>query len=125
MALLSQLLDKLARPPEDVRAEHLRDWHSTISGSTPISELEARKRYKVAGCVQNIRVDPREGRGSIEVTIIDGTGDMVLKWLGRQELAGIKLGIGLVAEGTVGTDPDGEMVILNPEYDLASAPEHG
>lgn len=123
--MLNQLLDRLARPPEDIRAEHLREWHSTIPGATPISQLEPRQRYKVAGCVQNIRIDPREGRGSIEVTIIDGSGDMVLKWLGRQEMAGIRLGVGLIAEGTVGTDDDGEMVVLNPEYDLVSAPEHG
>ena len=125
MALLGQWMEKLARPPEDIRAENLRDWHSAIPGVTPISDVEPRKRYKVAGCVQNIRIDPREGRGSIEATIIDGSGHMVVKWLGRQELAGVRLGVGLIAEGTIGLDPDGELIVLNPEYDLAPAPEHG
>ena len=125
MALLGEWLNKLARPPEDIRAENLRSWIATIPAVTPLAEVEPRKRSKVAGVVQNIRIDPREGRGSIEATIIDGSGDMVVKWLGRNELAGVRLGVGLIAEGTVGTDPDGEMVVLNPEYDLVPAPEHG
>lgn len=125
MAILGQLLDKLARPPEDIRAENLRRWISTIQGATPISEVEPRKRYKVAGVVQNIRIDPRSGRGSVEATIIDGSGDLVVKWLGRQELSGVGLGVGLIVEGTVGLDPSSDMVVLNPEYDLVPTPEHG
>jgi hypothetical protein len=125
MAFLGALLEKLSRPPEDIRAENLRRWVSTLEGATPISEVEARKRYKVAGVVQNIRIDPRPGRDSIEATIIDGTKDMIVKWLGRQELSGIRLGVGLIVEGIVGCDPDGELMVLNPEYDLVPGPEHG
>lgn len=88
--------------------------------------MKPRERVKVAGVIQNIRIDPREGTGSIEATFIDGTGEMVAKWLGRQSLAGISLGAGLVIEGMIGsTGSDGECVILNPEYDLIPSPEHG
>jgi hypothetical protein len=125
MAFFSDLLERLARPPEEIRAENLREWVGTIEGATKIAELEARKRYKVAGVVQNIRIDPRPGRGSIEATIIDGTGDMVIKWLGRHELSGIRLGTGLIVDGIVGTDQDEELVILNPEYVLVPNPENG
>ena len=125
MAFFGRLLEKLARPPEEIRAENLRRWLSTIDGATPIGEVEPRKRYKVAGVVQNIRVDPRAGRDCVEATIIDGTGDLVVKWLGRQELSGVGLGVGLIAEGTVGSGTGGDLVVLNPEYDLVPAPEHG
>ncbi len=87
--------------------------------------MKARQRGKVAGVVQNIRIDPREGRGSIEATIIDGTGRMVAKWLGRRSLQGVTLGVGLIVEGLPGTGEDGELVILNPEYELVPGPEHG
>jgi hypothetical protein len=87
--------------------------------------VQPRQRCRVAGVVQNIRIDPREGRGSIEATIIDGTGDLVAKWLGRQTLSGIRLGMGLVVEGIVGSGDQGELVILNPEYQLVPGPEHG
>lgn len=125
MAFFADLLEKLARPPEEIRAENLRAWVSSIDGAAPIAEVDPRKRYKVAGVVQNIRVDPRPGRGSIEATIIDGSGEMVVKWLGRHELCGIRLGAGLIVEGIVGKESDGDMVILNPEYVLVPNPENG
>lgn len=124
MAFLGRLLDRLARTPDDVRAENLRRWRSTVLDTTPIVELTARERAKVAGVIQNIRIDPREGSGSIEATIIDGTGHMVAKWLGRDRMPGIGLGMGLVMEGMCGIGDDGELVMLNPEYDLVSDPEH-
>jgi hypothetical protein len=125
VASITRLIERLARPPEEVRSENLRHWASTIAGVTPISQVEARRRCKVAGVVQNIRIDPRVGTGSIEATMIDGSGQMIVKWLGRRSLAGITLGMGIVAEGTVGKGDDDELVILNPDYTLVPDPEHG
>ena len=125
MASLTELIDKLARPPEDIRADNLRHWVSTIPGVVPIADLVPRSRSRVAGVVQNIRIDPRAGSGSIEATIIDGSGEMVVKWLGRNSLSGVRLGIGLVVEGTIGSAPNGDLSVLNPEYELVVGPEHG
>jgi hypothetical protein len=122
---IGQLLEKLGRSPEDIRAANLRAWVATIEGATSIAEVEPRRRCCVAGVIQNIRIDPRQGSGSIEATIIDGSGQMVAKWLGRPTMPGIQLGMGLVMEGTVGIDADGDKVILNPEYRLVPGPEHG
>lgn len=107
-----------------MREDNLRAWRASIPDVTPISDVTARERTKVAGVIQNIRIDPREGT-SIEATIIDGSGQMVARWLGRDRMPGIGLGMGLVMEGVPGTGPEGEFVILNPEYDLVSDPEHG
>ncbi len=117
--------ENISRPPEEVRAETLRSWRDSLADTTPIADLEARKRFKVAGVIQNIRIDPREGGGSIEATIIDGTGEVIAKWLGRPTMSGITLGTGLIMEGIIGRDDDGELVVLNPEYELVSSPEHG
>jgi hypothetical protein len=125
MALFSNLLDKLARPPEDIRAINCANWARTIPDTTPIAEVEERGRTKVAGVIRNIRIDPREGSGSIEATIFDGTGDLVAKWLGRRSLSGISLGEGLIVEGIVGKGQDGRLVVLNPEYELVEGPDHG
>ena len=124
MGFLNGILDKLARDPEDIRAENLRHWVETIPGVTRISEACARERHKVAGVIQNIRIDPRTGRDSIEATITDGTGTLIAKWLGRSSLSGVTLGAGLIMEGVVGAQ-DGDLVMLNPDYDLLSSPEHG
>ncbi|MGH2730726.1 MAG: DNA-binding protein [Actinomycetota bacterium] len=125
MAPLRDVFQGLARSGEELRAENLRKWASTIPDAVPITKVQPRQRCRVAGVVQNIRIDPREGRGSIEATLIDGTGDLVAKWLGRQTLSGIRLGMGLVVEGIAGTGDQGELVILNPEYLLVPGPEHG
>ena len=125
MAFLSELIDKLARPAQEIRAEHLKEWARSIPGTVPIAEAECRCRCKIAGVIQNIRIDPREGSGSIEATVNDGTGRMVVKWLGRQKLSGITLGAGLIFEGTVGEGRKKQLQVLNPEYQLLPEPEHG
>lgn len=119
------MFDKLSRAPEELRADNLRHWAATIEGTTPLGAVEPRQHTKVAGVIQNIRIDPRQGSGSVEATIIDGTGELVVKWLGRSSMRGIRLGMGLVVEGMVGRSPDGEPALLNPEYDLIPGPEHG
>ena len=119
------MLERLSRTPDEIRAENLRAWAATISGATPIAKSEPRTKSRVAGVVQNLRIDPREGRDSVEATIIDGSGEMVAKWLGRSSLQGVTLGMGLVIDGTVGLDRDGEKIILNPDYRLIPGPEHG
>lgn len=125
MAGLGGFFRKLSLPPEELRAHNLRHWIGTLEGVTPIEKLEARQRAKAAGVVQNIRIDPREGSGSIEATIIDGSGQVVTKWLGRSALQGITLGMGLIVEGVAGVGTDGDLQFLNPEYQLVPGPEHG
>jgi hypothetical protein len=118
------LFRRLSRTPEEIRAENLRAWRTSLSEVQPIGEVTPRERTKVAGVIQNIRIDPREGT-SIEATIIDGTGQIVARWLGRDRMPGIALGMGLVMEGVCGVGADDELVMLNPEYDLVTDPEHG
>ena len=124
MPLLDRFIHNLTASPDEIRAENLRHWAGSIPHATAISDIRPRERSKVAGVIQNIRIDPRDG-GSIEATIADGTGQMVAKWLGRASLSGIRLGEGLVLEGAIGQTDDGEPLILNPEYDLVPGPEHG
>jgi hypothetical protein len=100
---------------------------STIAGATSISQVEARTPCKVAGVVQNIRIDPREGTGSIEATIIDGKradDRQVARALFRLRASpwGMRIGCGGRA---VGKGEDDELVILNPEFRLVPDPEHG
>jgi hypothetical protein len=125
MGLLSGRLSELSLSPDDLRARNLATWARSVEGATSIAEVKARSGCKVAGVVQNIRIDPREGTGSIEATIIDGTGHMVAKWLGRSSLQGIRLGVGLIIQGIAGISRDDEFIVLNPEYSLVPGPEHG
>lgn len=112
------------KPPEETRSENLAHWAATISDVTPLGALEPRTRCRAAGVIQNIRIDPREGQDSIEATIIDGTGRMIVRWLGRSSLLGVGLGKGLIVEGIVG-DSSGVPTMINPEWNLVPGPEHG
>jgi hypothetical protein len=125
MALLARLLDRLARPAEEIRAENLQTWAQTLPGTCRIAEVEPRKRCRVVGVITNVRIDPRQGGGAIEATVSDGTGRLVSRWLGRSSMRGIRLGIGLLLEGTPSLPEEGETVMLNPEYELLPGPEQG
>ena len=125
MARFKTALQKLGQTPDEARAEGLRSWVSTVPNATPIEDLEPRTHQVAAGVIQNIRIDPREGSGYVEATIIDGTGELVVRWLGRRAMSGIRLGMGLIVEGIVGKTPADEPLLLNPEYELVSGPEHG
>jgi RecG-like helicase len=117
-------VEKLTQTPEETRNEGLRHWASSVPNAIPIAQLEERKHQCTAGVIQNIRIDPREGSGYVEATIIDGTGEFVLRWLGRRSMSGISLGMGLVVDGIVGRHKN-ELMMLNPEYELVPGPEHG
>lgn len=125
MAFLGGYFKKISLPPDELRAQNLRRWIETLEDVTPIEDLKARERVKAAGVIQNIRIDPREGSGSIEATIIDGSGKAITKWLGRSSMQGIRLGMGLIVEGVAGVGTDGDLQFLNPEYTLVPGPEHG
>ncbi len=124
VTLLSGRLKKLSQSPEQARDELVKQWVTTLEGVTPIGDAESRRHVRVAGVVQSIRIDPREGSGSIDATLCDGTGEVVARWLGRQTLSGIRLGTGLIMEGIIGGGPRGAKMILNPSYDLVDAPGH-
>ena len=124
MPLLDRFVHNLTASPDEIRAENLRHWASSVEGTVPLNQVKPREKTRVAGVIQNIRIDPRDG-GSIEATISDGTGSIVAKWLGRASLSGIRLGEGLVLVGAVGQTDDKEMLVLNPEYELVPGPEHG
>jgi len=50
-----------------------------------------------------------------EAELDDGTGTVLLRWSGRDEVPGVVAGAGLMVEGTVLGD-HGRPVLLNPLY---------
>jgi amino acid transporter len=84
-------------------------------GAVPIGGLHARQRARVAGRIKAVRVQPWSGVATLECTVGDGTGAVVLVFLGRKHVAGIAPGAKVVAEGMVG-EHGGRLAILNPDY---------
>jgi amino acid transporter len=98
--------------PEDLSVPEL-----AVEGATPIGEAQDRQRVRIAGRVHAMRVQPWSGQPTLECTVTDGTGRIVVVFLGRRHIAGIEPGARLVVDGMVGQRA-GQRVILNPEYRL-------
>ncbi len=86
-------------------------------GVVPIGDVRWRQRARVAGRVRSIRVQPWGGVPTLECTLIDDTGGIEVVFLGRREVAGIRPGSRLVAEGILGAH-HGRLALLNPDYEL-------
>jgi amino acid transporter len=84
-------------------------------GATPIGSVRARQRARVAGRIKAVRVQPWSGVATLESTVADATGSVLLVFLGRKQVAGIAPGAKVVAEGMVG-EHRGRLAILNPDY---------
>jgi hypothetical protein len=84
----------------------------------PIGDCRWRERVRVVGRIRALRVQPWEGGATtLEATLVDDTGGIVIAFLGRQQIGGIKLGAHLEAEGVV-IESRGELALMNPSYTL-------
>ena len=88
-------------------------------GTTPsrLSHIPLRQRVDVTGEVTHLRVVPRAGSPSLEVSIDDGTGTVVAVFTGRRSITGIDPGRAVVVAG-VAREDRGRILMLNPEYTL-------
>jgi hypothetical protein len=81
---------------------------------TAIASLEPRRRGTVVGAIRAVRSSERPYVRT-EVELDDGTGAVLLRFVGRRAVPGLVTGRRLLAEGTPGAGRDG-LVILNPRY---------
>jgi RecG-like helicase len=77
--------------------------------------VRLRQRARVAGRIRAVRVQPWSGVATLECTVSDGTGSVLLVFLGRKQVAGVAPGAKVVAEGMIG-EHRGRWAILNPDY---------
>jgi len=98
-------------------------------GGVSIDRAGFREHVLIAGRVRALRVQPLRGVPTLECTLVDGTGEMVIVFLGRRQLAGVRIGTRMAVEGRVGVH-QGTEAIINPTYELQASlepvppPEH-
>jgi RecG-like helicase len=83
----------------------------------PIADSSHRAVVDVAGTLRAVTLRPRGSTLTMEAELWDGTGRVLLVWLGRREIPGIEPGRKLVVHGRL-TSLKGERVIYNPAYEL-------
>ncbi len=90
-----------------------------MSGSTTvIAALVPRRRVVVAGEVESV-VSYRRPWVRTDALLADGTGTLVLRFMGRAAVPGIATGCRLVAEGTPALER-GVLLMRNPLYSFVA-----
>jgi hypothetical protein len=114
-----KLLQRLTVSDADLDRERLRQFCRDVPGVTPIGEAQPRQEVTVAGEITSLRIVPRAGTPSLEATVNDGTGSLVVVWTGRRNIPGVAPGKRLVLSGRGA--PQGaanRLTVFNPRYEL-------
>jgi hypothetical protein len=108
---------KLGADTVVIESERLSHRYEGV-GDTPIAEAPLRERTRLAGEITSIRVVPRAGSPSLEVTVNDGSGTVaVAVFTGRRSIPGITPSRGIVLDG-VARRERARLILLNPAYTL-------
>jgi hypothetical protein len=85
---------------------------------TPIGDVRWRQRTRVRGKVRSLRVQPWDGGvATLECTLVDETGGLVVIFMGRRRIGGVTLGAPMEVEGMV-IENRGRLAVMNPAYTL-------
>jgi hypothetical protein len=116
---LKKLFKNLTTPVTQLDTERLRKFCESRQGVVSIIDLPPRIEGTVVGEIVSMRIVPRAGSPSLEATITDGTGSIVVVWTGRRKIAGVTPGKRLVVSGRgAATGPKGRLLMFNPSYEL-------
>ena len=94
-----------------------------VPGTIPIAELRYREAARVAGRICAVRIQPWSGVSALECSVVDRSGgELLVVFLGRREIPGIRTGTELIVEGMIG-EHRGHLAVINPIYELLYVPE--
>jgi len=115
---LRERLRKWLRSPSELEADELRDRIRALD-AVPCADAERGALVTVAGTLRTVTLRPRSGVPALEAELYDGSGVVVLVWLGRRVIRGITPGRTVVARGRV-TETPGRRCMYNPSYELVA-----
>jgi hypothetical protein len=88
-----------------------------VTEAVPIARAEPPWRWRVAGTIEAICIDPRD-MPSIEARVADGTGCLVARWRGWTSLNGLGVRKRVILEGFVDLVAEGQKLMLEPDYEI-------
>jgi RecG-like helicase len=107
---------KLTTPVEELDRAR-RQQGTAMLGVTPLDQVRPRSIERVAGEVSSVRIVPRSGAPSLEVSIDDGNGRATAVFFGRKHVSGLSPGRTVVFEGRVQQSAH-RVILYNPAYEL-------
>jgi hypothetical protein len=116
---------RLLASREALHAAEVRQQISELpaeNGGRPVLITDSRLRelVDVAGTLRAVTLRPRGSTPTMDAELWDGTGRVLLVWLGRRDIPGIEPGRKIVVHGRL-TSVKGERAIYNPAYELHAA----
>jgi RecG-like helicase len=116
---LRRWLDRLTETDEARLSAEVREWADTVPGAVRIADAPLRQRVKIAGVIRRMTVFPMTDDEALEAQIADGTGEVVVRFMGRREIGGLGLGSKIVVEGVLG-EQQGSVQMINPVLEFSS-----
>ena len=82
---------------------------------TLIADLRPQSRVAVQGMIRSAGTVTLGSGPAYHFTLVDGSGELDVLFLGRSHVAGLQPSTRIVAEGTLGSY-DGKLALWNPRY---------
>ncbi len=117
---LRRALHRLGSSDEQIEAEELQE-SSRSAGATAIDECGRGDIVTISGPLRSVTLRPIAGLPTVEAEMYDGSGRVLLLWMGRRRIAGIEPGRVLTATGRM-SFANGKRVLFNPRYSLRPVP---
>lgn len=112
-------LKRITADEEELEAQDLQD-EAQQAGATAVSRCRLGGEVCIAGTLKAVVLRPLAGVPTLEAELYDGTGSVLLVFLGRRRIRGLEPGRALVARGRL-TKRDGRPTLYNPAYELRVA----
>jgi RecG-like helicase len=119
MSRLRRFLQRLTESDEARLASEIRGWADTVQGSVRIADAPMRTRVRIAGVIRRLTVFPMQDNESLEAVVSDGTGDVIVRFMGRRAIGGLGLGTRVVVEGVLG-ESRGSIQMMNPRLEFSA-----
>ncbi len=116
---LRRLVSSLMQTKADQHAAALQSSVRTV-GATPIARCAPGEPATMSGVLSAVTLRPRENVPAVEADLFDGSGHILLVWLGRRRIRGIEPGRSIVVTGRITHSAD-QPAVFNPSYELRPA----
>jgi RecG-like helicase len=119
MGAFRRFLDRLTESDQSRLASEIETWAEKVPGTTRIGEAPLRERVKIAGVIKRITVFPMQDHEALEALVSDGTGELIIVFMGRRGIGGLALGTRVVVEGVLG-EQRGVVRMINPQLEFSA-----
>lgn len=116
--MFGRALGRLTTTTATIEDEEMRD-DAARAGCELIADKDDRQIATLHGTLRSVTLRPRGGVPALEAELCDGSGSVLVVWLGRRHIAGIDPGKQLTVHGRLGVR-DGQRILFNPRYELGA-----